>query len=655
MFVKLPELMLISLRNLVPIIISFILTFNLSGQDARSFLKTEFKGYNKEKVLDTLLKASETFAEENPDTALVLGEIAYEMVIQGNEYKSIALASRRIAEAYFYKNEYLRAIDYYMKSAAAEYQNSGDSTGFLAERLTDAAYCYQELGIYEKALELNRASLLIHQKLKNNVEIGNNLCNIGTNYFFRAQYDKAIEYFSKTLELDRESGDSSAIAISLNNLGMVYSRWGKHELALRFYNDALSYTSTESKKAIKLSNIGMAYYHMKEYDRALQFLNDALKIDTKYRQEIKIGIRKNEIGTILAAKGQYDESIRLLEEALEIFKKAGISDSQCIVLSDIGDIYRKTGQKAKAEASYIESAKIASEFNQLQNLGRNYKGLYEMAEEKGDFRKAFTYYKLFTKANDSVFNIQKHEQIARFEILYETGKKEKENQLLLQDIEMEKKAQRVAFIAIIGLSLFVLLILSLYRTKSKNLKQNQLLQMQEQELASIQLQKKETEKRLLEDSVFAEQQINRLEREKHLVEIEHKNAQLANSTLCLVNKNEILGEIREKLKQNHQSDTVHEVLRYISVNTDIDLDWHKFKLSFDEIHPGFFDRLKHEFPYLTDHDERLSAYLRIDLSSREIAGLMNVTLEATNKSRQRLRKKLNLPAEADLNGFLRSL
>jgi DNA-binding CsgD family transcriptional regulator len=73
------------------------------------------------------------------------------------------------------------------------------------------------------------------------------------------------------------------------------------------------------------------------------------------------------------------------------------------------------------------------------------------------------------------------------------------------------------------------------------------------------------------------------------------------------------------------------------------------------VHPGFFDRLHNNFPQLTENDIRTSAYLRISLSSREIAGLMNVTLDATNKSRQRLRKKLDLKPEADLTDFLKSI
>ena len=92
---------------------------------------------------------------------------------------------------------------------------------------------------------------------------------------------------------------------------------------------------------------------------------------------------------------------------------------------------------------------------------------------------------------------------------------------------------------------------------------------------------------------------------------------------------------------------------FINANTDTDQQWHKFRVTFEELHPGFFDRVQASFPQLTDHDIQLSAYLRVNLSSREIARLMNVSLDATNKARQRLRKKLNLEAEADLTAFLK--
>jgi hypothetical protein len=72
---------------------------------------------------------------------------------------------------------------------------------------------------------------------------------------------------------------------------------------------------------------------------------------------------------------------------------------------------------------------------------------------------------------------------------------------------------------------------------------------------------------------------------------------------------------------NHKPETIPGAIRFINANTDIDQDWNKFRLTFEEVHPGFFDRLQRQYPQLTDHDVRLSAYLRINLSSREIAGL----------------------------------
>jgi hypothetical protein len=248
-----------------------------------------------------------------------------------------------------------------------------------------------------------------------------------------------------------------------------------------------------------------------------------------------------------------------------------------------------------------------------------------------------------------------HDQIAHYEILFETEKKEQQNQLLIKDNELKRRKQFYSMMVIIGLILIIILVIIVFRGKTKNLLQSKKLLLKEQEIAQMELEKRNTENRMLEDRVFAEQQLNRLEREKHQAEIDHKNAELANSTLCLVNKNEILGEIKEKLISTPKNDALHEVVQFINAHTDIDQDWKKFKLTFDEVHPGFFDRLQQQFPQLTEHDLRLSSYLRINLSSREIAGLMNVTLDATNKGRQRLRKKLDLEAEADLPSYLTNI
>lgn len=641
--------------------VSFILLVLMSqalvirSQNPEKQVIKKFSNLSIKQLCDTLIHLSESFQEDNPDTALFLGNLAIKLGNEKNDHLRVSQASRCVAEAYFYRNEYLKAIDYYYRSAEANLKVEKDTSSFYGERISDAGYCYQELGLYPKARELFLLSLRIQERAGNKSEVATNLSNIGTGYFYQAQYDKAIDYYSRTLELDRVSGDSNSIAISLNNLGMVYSRWGKHQKALDIYEEALLYTCSENKKAIRYSNIGMSWYHLGEYDKALTFLERALEIDTRNNQLIKIGIRKNEIGNVLSAKGEYSRAIALHEEALQIFRKTGIKESEIITLCDIGDLYRKTGVRDKAESAYLESISIARAAGALHHLSRNYKAMFELAQDRNDFKKALEYFKLYTATNDSVFNKEKHEQLARFEILFETEKKEKENELLLRDNELKTRKQRLSLVIITGLFIMIVLGVFLLRSKSRNLAQSRLLLAKEHEIAEIEIAKRETEKLSLEDRIFAEQQINRLQQEKHLAEIEHKNAQLANSTLCLVNKNEILNEIREKLNPHQKADSIHEVVQFINSNTDIDQDWLKFKVTFEEVHPGFFDRLGSAIPNLTEHDIRLLSYLRINLSSREIAGLMNVTLDATNKSRQRLRKKLGLLPEADISEFLKTI
>lgn len=632
-----------------------VLSGQNSPQSARNYIKKNFPGVSATAAIDSLLAYSERLGEEYPDSALKLATFAIELIGKKGKPGQLPQAAWCAGEALYYLNEYKEAIDYYMSAAQESYKITNDSNTRMAENLAAAAFCYQELGIYKKALELNKAALRLHEKANNKEQISDCLSNIGSCYFYLSEFDKAIDYYTLTLQADRESGDSASIATSLSNLGMVYSRWGKHSQAIKFYQDALSYATSDKSKSIRYSKIGMSWYHMKQYEKALEYLYKALDIEIRFNQKIKIGIRKNEISTVISAMGRYQEALRLNEEALEIFTEADIPESRIITLTDMGNIYRKLGNAEKAEQCFLESISLAKKSESLYHQVRNYRALYELAESRKDYEKAFTYFRQYAAISDSVFNTEKHEQLANFEVLYKTEKKEKENQLLLFELQLKQKNQRLGIAVISGLLLILLLTYVLLRMKSKGLKQSQLLLKKEQELAALELEKKDAANKMLEDRIFAEQQINRLEREKLQNELAHKNAELASSTICLVNKNEILGEIREKLKSDSKPESIHQIVQFINANTDIDQDWNKFRITFEEVHPAFFERIQTLFPQLTEHDLRLSAYLRINLSSREIAGLMNVSLDATNKSRQRLRKKLNLEAEADLNTFLESI
>lgn len=155
------------------------------------------------------------------------------------------------------------------------------------------------------------------------------------------------------------------------------------------------------------------------------------------------------------------------------------------------------------------------------------------------------------------------------------------------------------------------------------------------------------------------QQISQLNSVRLNEEVRHKNQELATATMHLVQKNEILTKIRSELTKikgvSGEADRVKKIgnlIRLIEYDLQIDKDWEQFAYHFDQVHRDFLKRLSEEFPQLTPTDHRLCAYLRMNLSSKEIAPLMNISVRGVETGRYRLRKKMDLDHDVNLNEFM---
>jgi ligand-binding sensor domain-containing protein/DNA-binding CsgD family transcriptional regulator len=150
-----------------------------------------------------------------------------------------------------------------------------------------------------------------------------------------------------------------------------------------------------------------------------------------------------------------------------------------------------------------------------------------------------------------------------------------------------------------------------------------------------------------------------LRNEKLKVEIDHQNRQLAMSTMHLVQKNAIITRIKEEMAKVEKDvehpqvrKTVRSVLQLLDSDHRLDEDWEQFSIHFDKVHTDFLGRLRQHYPQLTPKDQRLCAFLRLNLSSKEIAPLLNISIRGVEISRYRLRKKLGLETEVNLVDFL---
>lgn len=157
----------------------------------------------------------------------------------------------------------------------------------------------------------------------------------------------------------------------------------------------------------------------------------------------------------------------------------------------------------------------------------------------------------------------------------------------------------------------------------------------------------------------SEKEIVKLKNEKLEAEIDHKNTELASAAMHLVQKGELLGNIREeltRLKKGVNGDGAAEefkkMLRILGEENKMDKDWEQFAVHFDKVHSDFLQILKGVYPQLSSHELKLCAYLRMNLSSKEIAQLENISVRGVEISRYRLRKKLGIPTETNLFDFL---
>ncbi|MBG6234787.1 ligand-binding sensor domain-containing protein [Pedobacter sp. CAN_A7] len=175
----------------------------------------------------------------------------------------------------------------------------------------------------------------------------------------------------------------------------------------------------------------------------------------------------------------------------------------------------------------------------------------------------------------------------------------------------------------------------------------------------LQLEKEEILKR---EADINEKQIARLEREKLQAELSSKNREIANSAMSLVYKNELLQKLSQEISKLKDGDgkTITEdqqrkIQHIITEGMNDERDWVLFENSFNDAHESFFKKLKAKHPDLVPNDLKLCAFLHMNMSSKEMASLLNISLRGVEIRRYRLRKKLNIPHDMNLTEFLMSL
>ena len=180
----------------------------------------------------------------------------------------------------------------------------------------------------------------------------------------------------------------------------------------------------------------------------------------------------------------------------------------------------------------------------------------------------------------------------------------------------------------------------------------------EQRLIKIKYQKAQ-QKLLREKTLENEKQIVELKNESLQREIKLKSKQLANNAMALVKKNETLQEIKKDLMVNkdgfNNNYSFKKVLKKLDNSIVLKDEWEVFENNFSQVHEEFFQILKAKHSKLTPKDLKVCAYIKMNLSSKEIAPLMNISARGVETHRYRLKKKLDLDNDISVTDYLVNL
>lgn len=498
------------------------------------------------------------------------------------------------------KNQYTHSIELLTKARAVAKNNDWDYQEFLA--LNNIGANYYKLLEYGEALNYYlEAYTLAIKKLtpKDEMTVLNNIAIL---YSEEKKYSQAIDYFKRAYTIAKEGNEPTKTGLYAMNLGNLAADMGKPKLADEYYKEALQ----------------------------------LLPKDSEFIVLVKIGIANGNL-----QQGKPKEAREAAENLLATTKNLEFYHIDIDLLTLIAKSYLKENKLDEASV-YVN--KIFAKKPNMEVKIELFKLLSEISAKKKDYDSALRY-------KDSLFNATMKLTEIKNGKLYENSKIKFElqnykNQSMLNEAKLVQ--ERKTFYTILGfIFVGVLLVLWTLWNLSQKLKQKKLIAERNEQILALELEKEKSESLLLI-----------LEQEKLKNEVELKNRKLSAKALYLSGRNEIIEELLSELsnlKQVSKDDTLVTHIQSLKSQLKKDNEWDNFITHFEETNQGFLDSLKAKHPTLTINDIRYISYIYMNLSTKEIASMLNITQESCRKRKERVISKMELPKDVNLYDYLTSL
>jgi hypothetical protein len=452
----------------------------------------------------------------------------------------------------------------------------------------------------------------------------------GSFYYTFKHYAEAYRYSLEGYALFKIAGLANVpeVTTHLHAIANFHYHIDDVETAQRILLEAIQFTFTSTSEEVNMTNtLALTYQQLGDDKRALTYFTKALTTATATKDSVWMGIVSGNIGAIFFREKKYDEAISKLAFDYEQSLKYEQWYSAGTALSTLIKCYLVKEDLARAATLLKLCEPLAKKVDELVLWIDFYDNMALLHEKKNQPKIALTYRKQYDVAKDSLDVINNRAAVNQVKLKWEMEKYVGEVNKLKAEAGMEV-FKRNALIAVLFL-LMVISILTYNRQVLKRRKEKELFEKQEALLLS---EKTRTEE-----------------------ELQHASEALVQYTENLKEKNEIIEEFKTEVEQlqlqlggSADKEKIEHLEKLMQTHIMTDETWDEFKRLFEKVHSGFLFRLKERFIQITETDIRLLTLIKLGLGNREMANMLGVTTEAIKKSRQRLRKKISLPEDQNL-------
>lgn len=474
--------------------------------------------------------------------------------------------------------------------------------------------------------------------------------NIGANYYNLLDYGLALDYYLESYNIAVKQLEPKYEMVVLNNIAILYSKDGKYDKAKEYFKKAYG-IAAENKDLVKVGlyamNLGNVAIEMKRPAEARAYFIESLpylKKDPDLLILAEIGLAESDL-LDGKAKQARDKAAQLYALA----KNKDFNDIGLSLLFIIAKSYLQDKNYALAASSTNEILKTKPN---LETKKSAFELLASTYTKSNQFNEALRY-------KDSVIWVDNELNDIKSGKLFETNKVkfEIENYKSQIAVNQEKLAtERKLFYSIIAFIIAVVTIVILaLRNRAAKQKQKQLQAEGNEKIMALQLEKEKNENLLLEQQIKEKETTALLEQERLKSEIESRNRKLSAKALYLSGRNELIEDILSSISGTTEISKNPEIaghIKTLKTHLKTNDEWDSFLTHFEEVNQGFLNRLKTAHPSLNANDIRFLAYIYMNLSTKEIASMLNVTAEACRKRKERLATKMDLPDSTTLYDYL---